>query len=208
MTKPSTALSIPVRRDDNGRAVSRDIQDEERQRRFALNLRAARQRARLTQAGMAKKLRMSDEVYARYERGKMWPSIEKLCQLCEILDCSADSLLGLDPSELPPGEPPPPDDPPPVRKLLRQLRKARPRTVRLVARMYNALDTAVSEGHGGGEHPGDIGDAAELARDSDGGEHGGDPEHARDGDAGELGRDALDTGGARPPDGGGEHEHS
>jgi transcriptional regulator with XRE-family HTH domain len=120
--------------------VSRDIQDEERQQRFARNLRAARERARLTQAGLAKALGMTDEVYARYERAKMWPSIDRLCRLCEILDCSADELLGLD--ERAPGAEGPrsPDDPQPVRRLMRQLRKARPVTVRMVTRMLAELE--------------------------------------------------------------------
>lgn len=120
--------------------MSRDIQDEERRRRFARNLRAARERARLTQAGMAAKLGMADEVYARYERAKMWPSIDKLCLLCDILECSVDSLLGLDEGPPTATEPPPPEDPQPVRRLMRQLRKARLKTVRLVGRMLNELD--------------------------------------------------------------------
>ena len=122
--------------------MSRDIQDEERQRRFARNLRAARERARLTQAGVAEKLGMNDEVYARYERAKMWPGIDKLCRLCEILDCSADSLLGTDEGAPAQAEPQAADDSPSVRRLLRRLRKARPRTVRLVSRMLNDLESS------------------------------------------------------------------
>lgn len=89
---------------------------------------------------MAAKLGMADEVYARYERAKMWPSIDKLCLLCDILECSADSLLGLDEGPPTATEPPPPEDPQPVRRLMRQLRKARLKTVRLVGRMLNELD--------------------------------------------------------------------
>lgn len=121
--------------------MSRDDHDEERRRRFARNLRAARERARLTQARVAEALEMTDEVYARYERAKLWPSIERLCRLCDVLDCSADSLLGLDQSEPPLAEPPPPEDPQPVRRLMRQLRKARPGTVRLVTRLLAELQT-------------------------------------------------------------------
>jgi transcriptional regulator with XRE-family HTH domain len=128
-------------RDDNEATVSRDIQDEERQRRFARNLRAARHRARLTQAGIAELLGMGDEVYARYERAKMWPSLDKLCRLCDILDCTADALLGLDEPPPTPVEAPPPEDPQPVRRLMRQLRKSRPRTVRLVGRMLSDLES-------------------------------------------------------------------
>jgi transcriptional regulator with XRE-family HTH domain len=112
--------------------VSTHVQDqidEERQHQFARNLRAARERARLTH-----------EVYARYERAKMWPSIDRLCRLCEILDCTADSLLGLDQRASGAEAPPPQEDSQPVRRLMRQLRKARPGTVRLVTRMLAELD--------------------------------------------------------------------
>ena len=127
--------------------MATDVQDqidEERQQQFARNLRAARERARLTQAGVARVLGMTDEVYARYERAKMWPSIDRLCRLCEILDCTADSLLGLDQRPSAPESPPPPEDSQPVRRLLRQLRKARPGTVRLVTRMLAELDRHAS----------------------------------------------------------------
>ena len=123
--------------------MATDVQDqidEERQQQFARNLRAARERARLTQAGVARVLGMTDEVYARYERAKMWPSIDRLCRLCEVLDCTADSLLGLDQRPSGPDAPPPPEDSQPVRRLLRQLRKAHPGTVRLVTRMLAELD--------------------------------------------------------------------
>jgi transcriptional regulator with XRE-family HTH domain len=123
--------------------VSTHVQDqidEERQHQFARNLRAARERARLTQAGVARVLGMTDEVYARYERAKMWPSIDRLCRLCEILDCTADSLLGLDQRASGAEAPPPQEDSQPVRRLMRQLRKARPGTVRLVTRMLAELD--------------------------------------------------------------------
>jgi transcriptional regulator with XRE-family HTH domain len=126
--------------------VSRTVQepqariDEERQQQFARNLRAARERARLTQAGLARVLGMTDEVYARYERAKMWPSIDRLCRLCEILECTADSLLGLDQRVSASEAPAPPEDSQPVRRLMRQLRKAHPGTVRLVSRMLAELD--------------------------------------------------------------------
>lgn len=139
--------------------MSRDSHDEERRRRFARNLRAARERARLTQARVAEALDMTDEVYARYERAKLWPSIERLSRLCDVLDCSADALLGLDQSEPPLAEPPPPDDPQPVRRLMRQLRKARPGTVRLVTRLLAELQshaaTPVDPEHEDSERDGD-----------------------------------------------------
>lgn len=136
-------------------------QDLECQRRFSRNLRAARERARLTQADVAEAMEMTVTVYARYERGKIWPSIGSLRRLCDVLGCSADSLLGLpegegEPSPESSGEPPepspepspessgeplsrPPAEPLPVRRLRRQLRQADAETLRLVEQMLDKL---------------------------------------------------------------------
>jgi transcriptional regulator with XRE-family HTH domain len=132
--------------------MARDSQDEERQRQFARNLRAARERAGLTQAGIAAKLGMEDEVYARYERARMWPSLDRLGRICDILGCTSDSLLGTDQPPSPPARPPAQaadDDSPAVHRLLRRLRKARPTTVRAVQRMLAALDRHASAVPGG-----------------------------------------------------------
>jgi transcriptional regulator with XRE-family HTH domain len=144
--------------------VGRNEQDDELQRRFARNLRAARQRAKLTQADTAARLRISEEAYSRYERAKIWPSLGNLRDLCRVFDCSADSLLGLDGSPSRPAPPPPPDDnPPAVRRLLRALRKARPRTVRIVTAVLREREkVAVASKAGRGE-------------DGEGGEGGGAP---------------------------------
>ena len=123
--------------------MARDGQDDERQRLFARNLRAARERAGLTQASMATKLGMEDEVYARYERAKMWPSLDRLGRICDILGCTSDSLLGTDQPPPRPARSPaqaPDDDSPDVRRLLRRLRKARPTTLRLARQMLDELD--------------------------------------------------------------------
>jgi transcriptional regulator with XRE-family HTH domain len=114
-------------------------QDLECQRRFSRNLRAARERARLTQADMAEAMDMTVTVYARYERGKIWPSIGALRRLCDVLGCSADLLLGLQEPEGDPTSPEPPAEPLPVRRLRRQLRQANPATLRLVAQMLDKL---------------------------------------------------------------------
>jgi transcriptional regulator with XRE-family HTH domain len=120
--------------------MAHDNQDEERQRLFARNLRAARERAGLTQAAIAAKLGMEDEVYARYE---MWPSLDRLGRICDILGCTSDSLLGTDQPPPRPARPPAKaleDDSPEVRRLLRRLRKARPKTLRLVRQTLDELD--------------------------------------------------------------------
>lgn len=114
-------------------------QDLECQRRFSRNLRAARERARLTQADVAEAMDMTVTVYARYERGKIWPSIGALRRLCDVLECSADLLLGLQEPEGDPASPEPPAEPLPVRRLRRQLRQANPATLRLVEQMLDKL---------------------------------------------------------------------
>jgi transcriptional regulator with XRE-family HTH domain len=162
--------------------VARNDQKDEQQRQFARNLRAARQRAGLTQASLAKQLGMTDEVYSRYERAKMWPSLGKLRDLCRALGCSADVLLDLNESKpRPPRLPPPDDEPPRIRRLLRLLRKARPRTVHLIAKVLLELDKAENDknrksgGSGKGERgkgergTGDGGDGGEGGEGSDGG---------------------------------------
>ena len=119
------------------------MSEEQAQRRFARALQAARARTELTQGDMAEALGMSETVYARYERGKAWPSLGRLRRLCDILDCPADVLLGLEPADIsaPPRKPPPapPAEPLAVRRLRRQLRTARPNTVRVVTWLLDTL---------------------------------------------------------------------
>lgn len=127
------------------RRPHRDGESEEqaRQRCFARALRAARARTELTQGDMAEALGMSETVYARYERGKAWPSLGRLRRLCDILDCPADVLLGLDRAAPAAGQlkppPGPPTEPLAVRRLRRQLRHARPSTVRVVTWLLDIL---------------------------------------------------------------------
>ncbi|WP_428263006.1 helix-turn-helix domain-containing protein [Haliangium sp.] len=99
-------------------------------RTFARNLRAARTRAGLTQADVAEAVGLTETVYGRYERAKLWPSLGTLCRLCEVLDCSADILLGRRPPS-PADEAEVPPAPPEARRLLRLLRGAHVRTIEL-----------------------------------------------------------------------------
>ena len=62
------------------------------QKTFALNLRAARKSKRMTQAEVAKAIGVSTTVFWRYERARMWPSIETLRDMCKVLDVSASTL--------------------------------------------------------------------------------------------------------------------
>jgi transcriptional regulator with XRE-family HTH domain len=115
------------------------IQDLESQRRFARNLRAARERALLTQADLAEAMEMTVTVYARYERGKIWPSIGALRRLCDVLGCSADTLLGLEEPAAARESPAPPTEPLSMRRLRRQLRQASPETLHVVEQMLDKL---------------------------------------------------------------------
>ena len=57
--------------------------------------RAARLRLGLTQAEVAKKVRLKPGVYGRIERGAMVPSVPTLRRICETLAISSDALLSL-----------------------------------------------------------------------------------------------------------------
>jgi transcriptional regulator with XRE-family HTH domain len=82
---------------------------------------------------------MSETVYARYERGKAWPSLGRLRRVCSILDCPADALLGLEPADADVAPRESPAEPLAVRRLRRQLRDARPNTVRVVTWLLDVL---------------------------------------------------------------------
>jgi transcriptional regulator with XRE-family HTH domain len=58
--------------------------------------RAARTRADLTQAQVARQVGVQLEVYGRIERGKMFPSVPTLRRICVALEIPSDELLGLE----------------------------------------------------------------------------------------------------------------
>jgi transcriptional regulator with XRE-family HTH domain len=107
---------------------------------FARNLRAARKRRRMTQADVAERVGVSTPIYWRYEKARMWPSIETLRMIVAVLDVSADSLFGIGQDETPAILPLSPDDPPMVRKLLGQLRRAHASTRRIVEMVLAAIE--------------------------------------------------------------------
>lgn len=57
---------------------------------------AARRRAALTQAEVARRVGVQLEVYGRIERGQMFPSVPTLRRLCVALGIPSDELLGLE----------------------------------------------------------------------------------------------------------------
>jgi transcriptional regulator with XRE-family HTH domain len=107
---------------------------------FARNLRAARKRRRMTQGDVAERIGVSEQIYWRYEKARMWPSIETLRMIVAVLDVSADSLFGIGQEETPVILPLPSDDSPMVRRILGQLRRAHASTRRIVEMVLAAIE--------------------------------------------------------------------
>ncbi|MHC9533336.1 helix-turn-helix domain-containing protein [Dellaglioa sp. L3N] len=62
---------------------------------FGEKLKAIRKSKRLTQLDLAIRLNVSKGTISAYEQGLSYPSIETLVKICDILDTSADYLLGI-----------------------------------------------------------------------------------------------------------------
>jgi transcriptional regulator with XRE-family HTH domain len=110
---------------------------------FARELREARSARGLTQAEAAERAGIAVEVYGRLERARALPRADTLVRLAVALHVSADGLLGRDPSPswVGAGEPQVEyADRPEVRRLLRRLEGASPRTVRLLAAVAWAIE--------------------------------------------------------------------
>lgn len=121
---------------------------DERRLRATLGkgLKDARKRAGLTQAESAELVGIASEVFGRIERGVMFPSVPTLMALCTALRAEPNELLGIVPvtearaaswsvtslaALLP--------DTSHSRRLLRNLARVKPSTIRLVAQLLNDL---------------------------------------------------------------------
>lgn len=62
---------------------------------FKFNLILARKNREMTQKQVAEELGIAESCYAHWEQGRNEPNIDKIIELCSILDVSADYLLGL-----------------------------------------------------------------------------------------------------------------
>jgi len=62
---------------------------------FGEKLKAVRKSKRLTQLELSKRLGVSKGTVSAYEQGLSYPSIETLVNICDILNISADYLLGI-----------------------------------------------------------------------------------------------------------------
>ena len=104
--------------------------------------REARKKAGLTQEEAAERIDVATEVYGRLERGNMLPSLPTLMRLCRALALDANSLLGFPLSEPPPWlilETPVETEPPAVRRLMRTVRRLRPRQLIALSHVASAL---------------------------------------------------------------------
>jgi len=112
--------------------------------------RAARVGLGLTQAEAAESIGISNEFYARIERGQTMPSVPTLARMSAALKVSADHLFGrARPEErhavakgrrLATSRPEGESDSPELRRVIRRLRNAHHKTVHLVALVTSALD--------------------------------------------------------------------
>ena len=63
-------------------------------KRFGERLRIQRNKRGVTQQWMAEQLVVDRTTYSKYESGRVEPSLEGLCQIADVLQCSVDWLLG------------------------------------------------------------------------------------------------------------------
>jgi transcriptional regulator with XRE-family HTH domain len=121
--------------------------DETLAKRIGDTARAARRALGMTQADAAERVGISIEFYARIERGGTLPSVPTLVQLARGLGMSADMMLGLSNQAgqglTGPVMQPPlavPAESPEMRNLLRRIRRAKPRTLRLLSLVAAELE--------------------------------------------------------------------
>lgn len=68
--------------------------NEQNNNRLGQNLRILRKERQWTQSIAAQKLGISFSTFAKYERGDIKPDTDKLAQIADLFDVSADFLLG------------------------------------------------------------------------------------------------------------------
>ena len=98
-------------------------------------------RTGLTQADLAERIGLCQEVYDRVERGLMLPSIITLRRLSLVLHLPADQLLGLTSARplLWTRSPPSERDSPQVRRLIRSLRELSASRLRVLSALLAAF---------------------------------------------------------------------
>ena len=110
--------------------------------------RAARLRLGLTQAEVAKKVRLKSGVYGRVERGAMVPSVPTLRRICETLGLSSDTLLSIGaqaPKATAPGPPPGANEHPELSRISHGLQGGPPERLALLRKLLETADTHLSD---------------------------------------------------------------
>ncbi len=107
--------------------------------------RAAREAKGWSQADAAEAVGISLEFYGRIERGGTLPATPTLRSIAAALGASADALLGLAPTGKVGHVPAAPtskvaEGSPELRRLLRRLRRAPPKTLRLLSAVAAAIE--------------------------------------------------------------------
>jgi transcriptional regulator with XRE-family HTH domain len=122
--------------------------DEKLQRLLGNAARAARLRLGLTQAEVAKKVRLKSGVYGRVERGMMTPSVPTLRRMCETLGISSDVLLSLGAQareETAPTPPPGAGEHPELSRIIHILQGWTPERLALLRKLLETADTHLSD---------------------------------------------------------------
>lgn len=110
--------------------------------------RRARELLKLTRKDVAEQLDRTESYYGRIERGVALPSVSTLDRMSTVLCVSTDALLGrispdqAEATQRPPERQPSWSDRPDIRRLLRHVQLADPRTVRFVTRMVIGIERA------------------------------------------------------------------
>lgn len=152
--------------------------------------RVARRARKLTQEDVADRVGVSTQFYGRIERGYALPSVTTLRRMLEVLDLSADELLGpfqlgaIGPGSVAPGEDGRAEDAdaqlaqdlesPRLRRLMRFLRRASPVTLQVVEVLLDEMERAGAllraQGNATGEPDPDGSDEKDDAEDEDDGD--------------------------------------
>ena len=122
--------------------------DEKLQRLLGEAARAARLRLGLTQAEVAKKVRLKSGVYGRVERGMMTPSVPTLRRMCETLGISSDVLLSLGAQareETAPTPPPGAGEHPELSRIIHILQGWPPERLGLLRKLLETADTHLTD---------------------------------------------------------------
>lgn len=60
------------------------------------NLKMYRKIKNITQQEIADRIGVTRQCYAHYEQGVRQPSIDVLRNICEVLECTSDEIIGID----------------------------------------------------------------------------------------------------------------